>query len=155
MKFEDGIYHVRCMAWVAVMLHVFQVYSLVDCDTHLFAGSHAAYVLEERMAKTPATVATFLSGLSDALRPLADADLASLLSRKQVRWWYPFATCAWSFCHPTLINACSGRGGPRQWTNYYGRLPVGPLLCSRGQSFARCDIVPPQVLHGGRATGSL
>lgn len=49
------------------------------------AASYAAYVLEERMARTPEAVAGFLSDLARDLRPLAEADLAGLLARKQVR----------------------------------------------------------------------
>ena len=45
--------------------------------------SHAAFVLEERMARTPAAVAAFLDGLARDLAPLAAADLAGLLARKQ------------------------------------------------------------------------
>ena len=47
-------------------------------------ASHAAFVLEERMARSPATVAAFLTSLGNALRPLRDADLESLTALKAV-----------------------------------------------------------------------
>jgi len=44
--------------------------------------SHAAYVLEDRMAKDPATVERFLSDLARRLRPAAKAELAELVRLK-------------------------------------------------------------------------
>jgi hypothetical protein len=52
-------------------------------ESHLLGyAHHAAFVLEERMAKTADAVATFLADLGRDLRPLADADLASLTALK-------------------------------------------------------------------------
>jgi Zn-dependent oligopeptidase len=44
--------------------------------------SHAAFVLEERMAKAAETVGSFLATLAKDLKPLAKADLDSLLALK-------------------------------------------------------------------------
>jgi len=52
-------------------------------EAHLLGyAHHAAYILEERMAKTADAVGDFLTGLGRDLRPLADADLASLAALK-------------------------------------------------------------------------
>ena len=45
-------------------------------------ASHAHYVLETRMARSPEAVATFLSDLCRDLRPLHGSELASLSARK-------------------------------------------------------------------------
>ena len=45
-------------------------------------ASHAAYVLETRMAASPATVEAFLAQLARDVRPLLETDLASLNARK-------------------------------------------------------------------------
>lgn len=46
--------------------------------------SHAAYVLETRMAKDPATVADFIDSLKKKLRPLAEDELVTLKALKVV-----------------------------------------------------------------------
>ncbi|XP_047472872.1 thimet oligopeptidase-like [Penaeus chinensis] len=45
--------------------------------------NHAAYVLEERMAKTPENVAEFLSGLSEKLQPLWKQERQDMLKLKK------------------------------------------------------------------------
>lgn len=45
--------------------------------------THAQYVLEQRMAKTPETVEIFLSRLRDNLEPLGQSDIETLLELKQ------------------------------------------------------------------------
>lgn len=49
--------------------------------TLLGFDSHAAYVLDAKMAKTPARVLEFLTDLSTRLKPKAEADLALMLER--------------------------------------------------------------------------
>ena len=46
--------------------------------------SHAAYILEERMAKDPATVKAFIERLKKRLKPLAEDEKESLLALKRV-----------------------------------------------------------------------
>nr|XP_045605809.1 thimet oligopeptidase-like [Procambarus clarkii] len=46
-------------------------------------SNHAAYVLEERMAKTPDNVAQFLSGLSERLQPLWQQERSDMLKLKK------------------------------------------------------------------------
>ncbi|KAJ7372971.1 Thimet oligopeptidase [Desmophyllum pertusum] len=45
--------------------------------------THASYITELRMSKTAEAVSSFLSELSNKLRPLGDADLAEMLSLKE------------------------------------------------------------------------
>ncbi|XP_071545618.1 thimet oligopeptidase-like [Panulirus ornatus] len=45
--------------------------------------NHAAYIVEERMAKTPKTVAQFLSSLSEKLQPLWQQEKAVMLNLKK------------------------------------------------------------------------
>ena len=46
-------------------------------------STHAEYILEMRMAKTPETVATFLSGLAEKLRTLQREELEGFLKYKE------------------------------------------------------------------------
>ncbi|XP_041475989.1 thimet oligopeptidase-like isoform X1 [Lytechinus variegatus] len=46
-------------------------------------STHAEYILEMRMAKTPETVSTFLSGLAEKLRPLQREELEGFLKYKE------------------------------------------------------------------------
>jgi hypothetical protein len=84
------------------------------------------------MARTPATVASFLTGLAKDLRPLADADLASLTARKHVRRMWGGGSVAgyvgclegalirtWSFLLSLLLQAEEGAdSGPLLMSDY-------------------------------------
>ena len=45
--------------------------------------THAAFVLDMRMAKSPESVATFLKDLSQKLKPLKDKDMETFLQYKK------------------------------------------------------------------------
>ncbi|MBI4425725.1 MAG: Zn-dependent oligopeptidase [Elusimicrobia bacterium] len=70
--------------------------------------SHAAYVLEERMAKTPQAAASFLAGLQTKLQELARGELAQLAAMKQAelgdKRGGPIRAWDWRYYHNQLMK---------------------------------------------------
>ncbi|CAI5722575.1 unnamed protein product [Hyaloperonospora brassicae] len=118
--------------------------------------SHAAYVLEQRMAKTPAKVKEFLNDLNNKLEPIAMKDLDDLLELKKAEcerngWNFDGKINMWDFRYYTeqfVMKHCSVDS--EKLREYFPLTHVTAELLSMFQellSLKFVEIAQPHVWH--------